>query len=220
MPSGETQGASLADEHKSATRARIIRAAQELLADQHPAALSMAEIARRSGVGRATIYRHFEDKEALLDAIALSGDEQSREWYGDRTMSAATLREMLPRVWGELASNMPALIARNGTPAGRELRRRGTKRRRTEVDQGLRAAGVDPTTADGARMARALLVLTSSSALLELIDTQGLTVDEAVAQTLWSVDRMIETAPKTARTSSRARASATRKPKRPRSSSE
>src|SRR5690242_18117525 len=152
MAPSRTQAGTLADDHRATTRMRIISAAQELLAEQHPAALSMTEIARRSGVGRATIYRHFTDKEALLDAIALSGDEQSRQWYGDRSMSRDALTEMLPRVWAELASNMPALLARNGTPAGRELRRRGVSRRRREVEEGLRAAGIDPTTDDGQQL--------------------------------------------------------------------
>lgn len=180
----------LADQHRSATRARILTAAQELLAEQHPAALSIVEIARRSGVGRATIYRYFADKEALLDAIALSGDEQSRQWYGDRSMTPETLEEMLPRVWNELASNMPALLARNGTPAGRELRRRAVTRRQREVDEAMRSMDLDPTTDEGRRLVLAFLVITSSSALVELIDIHGLTAEEAAAQTLWTVNRL------------------------------
>ena len=47
-------------------RDRILAAAQELFGDS--AAVPMYEVARRAGVGQATLYRHFPDRQALLDA--------------------------------------------------------------------------------------------------------------------------------------------------------
>jgi TetR/AcrR family transcriptional repressor of mexCD-oprJ operon len=47
--------------------ARILDAAVDALGDDQEA--SMAEIARRAGVVRATIYVHFPTREALLDAV-------------------------------------------------------------------------------------------------------------------------------------------------------
>jgi AcrR family transcriptional regulator len=47
--------------------ARILDAAVEALAENRDA--SMAEIARRAGVVRATIYVHYPNREALLDAV-------------------------------------------------------------------------------------------------------------------------------------------------------
>src|SRR5512142_1630500 len=54
-----------ADAERSITA--IVDAALEALASDPD--VSMAEIARRAGVVRATIYMHFPTREALLDAV-------------------------------------------------------------------------------------------------------------------------------------------------------
>ncbi len=56
---------------KDAARSRraILDAARELYADDTDA--SFAEIANRAGVGQATVYRHFDDRQALLAELAI-----------------------------------------------------------------------------------------------------------------------------------------------------
>jgi AcrR family transcriptional regulator len=49
-------------------RARILTAARVAFADPE-AEISMAEIARRAGVGMATLYRNFPGRRELLDAV-------------------------------------------------------------------------------------------------------------------------------------------------------
>lgn len=49
-------------------RDRILQAARELFGDS--AAVPMYEVARRAGVGQATLYRHFPDRHALIDTIS------------------------------------------------------------------------------------------------------------------------------------------------------
>ncbi len=49
-------------------RERILAAAREAFADPD-ADISMAEVARRSGVGSATLYRNFANRQALLEAL-------------------------------------------------------------------------------------------------------------------------------------------------------
>ncbi|MHA7987413.1 TetR/AcrR family transcriptional regulator [Rathayibacter sp. CAU 1779] len=53
------------------TRQRIVDTAIELHQTIGPAATTFSEIARRAGVGRVTVYRHFPDESAL--AAACSG---------------------------------------------------------------------------------------------------------------------------------------------------
>ncbi|GEB54847.1 TetR/AcrR family transcriptional regulator [Streptomyces gardneri] len=47
---------------------RIVAAAGELIAE-HGADASLEEVARRAGVGSATLHRHFPSRQALLEAV-------------------------------------------------------------------------------------------------------------------------------------------------------
>jgi len=58
-------------EHQQETRARIVEAAIELHQTLGPRATTISDIAKRAGVGRVTVYRHFPDELAL--GLACSG---------------------------------------------------------------------------------------------------------------------------------------------------
>ncbi|WP_163551587.1 TetR/AcrR family transcriptional regulator [Candidatus Frankia alpina] len=70
-------------------RELIATTALDLLA-RHGAAVSMEEIARAAGLGVGTLYRHFLDRQALLDSVA-----------------AGALRTLLAAGRSELASPAP-----------------------------------------------------------------------------------------------------------------
>lgn len=77
------------------TRARIISAARELLADDDFGGLSIDAIARRAGVARMTVYYQFASRRGLLEAL-----------YDD--ISSRGLLPNLPEVY-EAASGREAL---------------------------------------------------------------------------------------------------------------
>ncbi|RKN04193.1 TetR/AcrR family transcriptional regulator [Streptomyces radicis] len=56
-------------------RERILAAAREAVVDQGPH-VPLDEIARRAGVGNATLYRHFPDRESLLFHVLLYVNER------------------------------------------------------------------------------------------------------------------------------------------------
>ncbi|MDX3231505.1 TetR/AcrR family transcriptional regulator [Streptomyces sp. ME19-01-6] len=59
--------------HHGDLRAALLTRAEQTLRDKGPGALSLRELARDTGVSHAAPSRHFKDKQALLDALALEG---------------------------------------------------------------------------------------------------------------------------------------------------
>ena len=104
----------------------ILAAALEALASDPDA--SMAEIARRAGVVRATIYAHFPTRESLLDAVMVHAVAQVAEATRAAEPTRGEPREALERVlrasW-RMLSNFHALLAINTARlSAKELHRR------------------------------------------------------------------------------------------------
>ncbi|POX65053.1 TetR family transcriptional regulator [Streptomyces sp. Ru62] len=62
--------------HHGDLRAALLKSAERTLRDKGVGALSLRELARDVGVSHAAPGRHFRDKQALLDALALDGYER------------------------------------------------------------------------------------------------------------------------------------------------
>lgn len=56
--------------HHGNLRDALVEAAVEVVREGGPEALSLRELARRVGVSHAAAYRHFADREALVDIVA------------------------------------------------------------------------------------------------------------------------------------------------------
>ncbi|MFE5118223.1 TetR/AcrR family transcriptional regulator [Streptomyces sp. NPDC056669] len=65
--------------HHGDLRAALLTRAEETLRERGPAALSLRELARDLGVSHNAPSRHFKDRQALLDALALGGYERMTE---------------------------------------------------------------------------------------------------------------------------------------------
>lgn len=177
------------EQQKEATRRRIVRAVAELVAEAHPAAISVPTVAAKAGVSVATVYRYFPTKEALLDASAMVlGDD-----------AKITSLDQYPRTWEELRAALPAqfealaeqiTLTRNqlASPLGRQLRHVRWEAKKAVVDSSLAQAGIDPRSPEGERLAAVADLLTSSTAVLELHDKAGIPIDDASTYVLWALD--------------------------------
>ncbi len=59
--------------HHGDLDAALVEAAATLLEDRGPASFSLREVARAVGVSHAAPYRHFPNRQALLEAVAIDG---------------------------------------------------------------------------------------------------------------------------------------------------
>jgi AcrR family transcriptional regulator len=86
---------------KDAARSRraILDAARELYADDVTA--SFAEIAVRAGVGQATVYRHFTDRQALLAELAVEDMGRLEERVGTEPIGPGSLEALLRELLAE-----------------------------------------------------------------------------------------------------------------------
>ena len=104
----------------------ITNAALEALASDPDA--SMAEIARRAGVVRATIYMHFPTRESLLDAVMEQATSQVAEAIRSaepgRGEPAEALERVLLATWRQLSEFHNILQINMNRLSAKELRRR------------------------------------------------------------------------------------------------
>jgi AcrR family transcriptional regulator len=89
---------------------------------------SMAEIARRAGVVRATIYMHFPTREALLDAVMEHSVAQVAEATKGAEPTRGEPKEALERVilatWKQLGQSHSVLALNISRLSAKELHRR------------------------------------------------------------------------------------------------
>ncbi len=98
--------------HHGDLRNALIRAGQQLLAEEGIAGLDLRKVARAAGVSHAAPYRHFADKQALLAAIAEHGFYQLAAGMDaaieQAPASAAGQLEQLARAYVRFALDHPA----------------------------------------------------------------------------------------------------------------
>lgn len=175
------------------TRARILDATVRVMAGGL-AYVSIPAVAREAGVSVPTIYRHFATKRDLLAAV-----------YPHVVRRAGLDKLVPPRSMDELRDGVRAYFDRTDSiddlaraamagPASEEVRRLNIPDRLAMFRR--LADSIEPKLAevDRARIARLLMILTTSSALRMWRDHLGSSVDEAADDVDWVVRAAIAAA--------------------------
>jgi AcrR family transcriptional regulator len=157
----------LRERQRTATREQIVQAVHDLLAEEHPATLSMPQVAERAGTSLRTLYRYFPTKEALVDAAS----ESFR--VPDSPLDVEGLPAYLRTAWRGFSEALPAVKAQHTTPAGRALREARLPHNRAGVRGAVEREGIELHTRDAERLVDLLVALISSSMYLELVDRLG-----------------------------------------------
>ncbi|MFI7541998.1 TetR/AcrR family transcriptional regulator [Actinoplanes sp. NPDC049599] len=101
-------------------RAAIVLAASEVMAGGG-SAVPMPEIARRAGVGQATLYRHFPDRSALAAAVITHHLQRLEAFVATEACRPAVFQLLLREVLHSLVAMRPlVLLARRFDPGARE----------------------------------------------------------------------------------------------------
>jgi AcrR family transcriptional regulator len=183
----------LRSEQADETRARILDATVRVMA-AGLASVSIPAIAREAGVSVPTVYRHFGTKHDLLVAV-----------YPHLVRRAGFDKLVFPREPGELRDGVRAVFERIDSlddlaraavagPAAEEARRAMMPRRLAMSRELVAVMGPELPTADRDRIARLVVILTSSAALRTWRDHLGSSVEEAADDVDWVVRALVAAA--------------------------
>ncbi len=167
----------LRERQKADTRALILATVEQLLADRSLEQFSLADVARAAGISERTVYRHFETRDALLEATWAMVNES----IGMRAFpaTAAELVELPLIVFPAFEQRADVIRAMLASPQGRELRLRVNKQRQVAIRAAVRDA--KPKLRDPAftRLCAAVQLLYSASGWATMRDYWGLEGAEA-----------------------------------------
>lgn len=183
---------SLRQAHREQTRDRILRALSEFIVEDGLEHLTLPAVARKAGVGVATLYRHFATKEQLLTAFFAWLDELGTGVEPPQTPDE--LVELLPRLYDYFDRNEAVIRAGLMTGIGREFRARQRAHRwRDAWPAVVRATeGLDGDAAR--RIHSAVRLLVNSQAWLTLRDEQQLSGAEAGEIAGWMLQLVLREA--------------------------
>ena len=168
-----------------ATRTAILSAVNALLAEEHPAAISVPAVADRAQVSVRTVYRYFPTKQELLDAVANQYPERIGWGDGHGLGSLEDAEEMMTKLWLAFADDLPAVRAQHRSGLGDELRRRRLSDGRSATADVIRRRHPDISDDDLRKLTDLTLAVTSSSMFLELHDRLDFRPTEAARLAVW-----------------------------------
>lgn len=178
----------LAHRRAEVTRDAIRDAVTTLMAEGHPAAISIPAVAERAGVSVRTVYRYFPNKQALLDDVAHANFVRVEKLADQGDALFDDPSRWLPFIWECFAEDVSAVRAQHRSPAGHDLRDRRLARSRHGVSALVADMAPGLGEPEVAILADAIVATTSSAMFLELHDRMGWTSRQSAELALWIVD--------------------------------
>lgn len=168
---------------KESARERIDAALLALVAEGTD--INHDRVAERAGVGRRTVYRHYPDRDSLMQSVwekvtALAGPAVTfPSGEGD-------LIGMLPHIFAGFDSIAPLATIIRGTPQGRAVRL-SQRQRRVDAYTAAAADLVKDLPEEDRLLATAMLQVLHTTPWLEMRDQWGLTGDRIARACRWAM---------------------------------
>ena len=172
------------------TSNRILEATLRVMAGG-VASVSIPAVAREAGVSVPTVYRHFGTKSDLLAALYpyLARRVGMDELIAPRTIEE--FRDTIGAIFDRLDAFDDLARAAVASPAAREARTITMPDRLRMSGQFVDAIAPELGKADRDRIARVLVILTTSAALRTWRDQLGASVDDATRDVEWALRSLI-----------------------------
>jgi AcrR family transcriptional regulator len=172
------------------TRETILDALTQLLSEQSADQISTREIAEVAGVSQPTVYRHFPDRQALLEGLADRVDKLS----GPGREFPATLDALLSMTteWVMLAETH-AVEATAEAVLNADPRRfsRATRKRTADIQQLVAAEFPDLTRRDHVRITALIRSLIAVQTWLRMREEFGIPGTESGPLLTWALETLV-----------------------------
>lgn len=180
---------SLRQRHAEQTRSVILGALVEQLAKDGFSDFDLPSLARRAGVSVRTIYRYFQSRDALLEALAQWVHDQISPY--PRPVSVDDLASLAETLFPAFDQHEQILRAQFATDQGRALRAKGRRQHLTMYQEALSEV-VSELPPDEARAAVAVITyLLGSQAWKTMKEEYGMDGDESGKAVAWAVRTLI-----------------------------
>lgn len=172
------------------TRERILTAVAGWMQGDSPGVFTLDAIARKAGVERRTVFRHFDTKEDLLEAFW--------SWINHRLAPKtlpSSLEELVaaPRAtFARFDENEGVVRASLRSGAGRAMRLAAVPARRDAFRAALREATQGASATDRRRLEAIAHVLYSASAWETMRDYAGITGPQAGDAASWALGVLVD----------------------------
>jgi AcrR family transcriptional regulator len=189
MPPADDSAPSLRERQKAQTRGLILDALLETLAAGRVDELTHDALARKVGVSRQTVYRHFPDRERLMAGLW----ERLNPRFAARGLptTEADLTALLAPMYAAFDRDADLITLAQSTPQGRAMRM-AVKGKRAAAFRQATAAATQGLSEREAVMATAVIqLLSGGQAWIEMRQQWGLSGAEIAQACGWAIRTLL-----------------------------
>ena len=179
---------SLRERQKAQTRKMIVDAMVAAIAAGDWAQATHEAIARRIGMSRQTVYRHFPDQQTLMNAVWASLNPR---FLAELKLTEADLTEVLPGGYARFEENVEIIRVIQTTPQGRAMRMSVKDKRTAGFRRATAAATAGLSEREAIMATAAIQLLHGGQAWIEMRDQWGLSSQDAAQACIWAIRTLL-----------------------------